>query len=133
MKAGIAVYKLLSNSAEVTAIVGANIFPNVVPQKKTGDAITYTAGLTTAYDGKGAYNDYDETIMQISCFCADYAKADELIEAVRTALERESGTFGDAPNTVDVDNIFFQSAEDLGWLNDVEKYHKVIDFKIFTR
>lgn len=127
MKANIAIYHLLSNATDVTDIVGANIFPNVVPQGKTGDSITYSITNVESFDGKGAYNDYNSVSVQISCFCEKYDKTGDLVEAVRTALDRESGTFG-TDTTVEVDNIFFQNMQDVGFLDKVKKYHKVIDF-----
>lgn len=131
MRADIPVYKLLSGASDVTDIVAANIYPNVVPQGIKSDAITYQVVNTESYDGKGAYNDYHESIVQINLFCENYNTLGSLAESVRTALERQSGSFG--TNTVIVvDNIFFQDSQDLGYLNDVKKYQKSMDFKIFT-
>jgi hypothetical protein len=131
MRADIAIYNILKNSVAITNIVAGNIYPIVVPQGVTAsDVLTYQTYSLTSYDTKDKYNDYHAASVQISCFSANANTAANLQELVRTTLERFSGTVG-TTTTVTVDNIFFENAEDLSYLDTLNKYHRVVNFKIF--
>lgn len=132
MRAEIAVTSLLNAATDITDVVSTRIFPNVVPQGEKGNAITYHIGRLNSFDSKNTFNDYHQASVQISVFCASSDVAGKLIEDIRTALERKKGTYG-TDTTVTVDNIFFDNMEDMGFLDDVEKYHKVIEFNMFLR
>ena len=130
MRVEIPIYKLLSEASSIAAIVNDRIFPNFVPQGTSGDCITYHSDNGTSYDTKTSFNDYGRKEVQISVFCTQYDVASALIETIRLELERKSGSYGSAPAVV-VDNIFYQGEQDMGFLDDVEKFHKVIEFSVF--
>ncbi|MGB0443329.1 MAG: hypothetical protein ACPGFK_00625 [Flavobacteriaceae bacterium] len=131
MRADVAVYHILKNNADVTSIVSTNIFPNVVPQGVTAsDVLTYHISNIESYDTKSSYNDYHRCDVQVSCFSKNSSTAADLQEKVRVAMERYKGVTG-TNTTVTVDYCFFDSAEDMGYLKDVDKYHKVVNFKLF--
>lgn len=130
MRAEIPIVHLLSNSVNITSIVDSRIFPSIVPQGEKGNAITYHITESESYDTKTCYNNYHQVNVQISAFCTVYNDCANLVEAIRLALERKKGSFGTNP-VVEVDNIFYQNSHDMGYLDNVNKYHKVITFKIF--
>lgn len=132
MRAEIPIYVLLSESTAINALVAGRIFPSVVPQAEKGDAIVYALGAKTSFDSKTSYNTYCKQDVQVSVFCKNYNVASNLIETIRSVLERKSGMFGSAV-TVNLDNIFFKSSEDVGYLDEIKKYHKVIEFTVFMK
>jgi hypothetical protein len=132
MRVDIGIYKLLSGNTDVTDIVSTNIFPTVVPQTIKADCISYIINDLQGADSKDVYNGYAFCNTQINCFHSNPGTLADLTLKVRSALERQSGTFGTG-TTVKIDNIFFGSIEDLGFDDDFKKFHKAVIFTVWAR
>ena len=91
------VIKSLINTA------GYNCYPDVIPQTVTGDAIVYHVISDVPLTSKDGTSHVDSFRVQIDCYAHDYPGACALAQAVRTALDRKSGTYG----TLSVDQINF--------------------------
>ena len=123
---GKAIYSLLSADSGVTAIASTRIFPMVVQQAKGLPAVTYTLIYSDPHDDKDGVSDLDVERWQLSAFANDAATVDSLNLAIRTVLERYSGTV----QSVVIQSVRFIGTQDL-FEQDVEDrgvYHKATDY-----
>lgn len=73
----------------VTNIVSTRIYPMLLPQHPTYEAITYQRISNSSTNGNTALR---ESRWQVNCFAETYAEAQTLAAAVKTALEDFSDT-----------------------------------------
>lgn len=104
---GKAVYAKLSGNAGVTAICSTRIFPEIATQEAAYPFVTYTVDTTRPTDTKDGVSPLDVVTVSIMSFANTNAQAQDLAEAVRTALDRQSGTMGG----VNVQSIRFASQQ----------------------
>jgi len=107
MKCGKAIFGILSNNAGVTAICSTRIFPDVAAQGTAFPFAVYNLTRIAPSDTKSGVSLLDEERYDINCVSATYSEVIALSEAVRTALDRYSGTI----NGVDVQSIQFTDFE----------------------
>ncbi len=88
---GKAIYSILSNTSAVTDIVGAKIYPVVIPEKTEAPAVAWRVRATPEYSKSG--NPYDECNVDVMCFARDYDDVVDLFLAVRAALENVRGVY----------------------------------------
>ena len=118
---GTIIYTALSGSSTITAIVGENVFPVVIPQAVKGPANVYAIGsnITNAVkDGPSTMDTYLFDVMSIS---KKYSEVDNLADKVRTALETTTAT--------GVQSIRYQSEQD-DFIMETEMYVRTAQFKI---
>ena len=87
------IYKQLINNAGVNAITTA-VYPLVRQEESTLPAVVYELFDIEPIDTKGVAPTVDVWDCDITAFAEDYTSCETLVEAVRTALDRQSGTQG---------------------------------------
>lgn len=127
MAEGNVIYHLLSNDADVTNIVSDRIYPNKAPQAKRGDFIVFKRPTGSTVQIKNGKSGKDDSRWQVDGYCHNDDDRDLLEEAIRSALDRKSGTI----NGVNIERIRF-----LNWNNafddDGELYRTSADYRIKT-
>lgn len=128
MKSGLAIYNILSNDADVSALVGTRIFPNVAKNKTQFPFIIYDVDGESPTDDKDGVSTLDTDSAMVSGYSKTYAEASDLALKIRTALDRVKGTFGG----VVVQSIQYGGYNDLfdDDSGDEGIYRKALDFKI---
>ena len=92
METGKAIYKLLKDSTAVGAICADRIYPELAQQDIDTPFIVYTVTDTTPSGTKNATSKLDTARVELYCVSDDYEQGMDLGIAVRTALDRVSGT-----------------------------------------
>tara|TARA_R100001163_G_scaffold22987_1_gene19385 strand:+ start:1096 stop:1497 length:402 start_codon:yes stop_codon:yes gene_type:complete len=128
MKSGLAIYNILSNDAQVSALVGTRIFPNVTKVGTTFPFIIYDVEGETPTDYKQGVSSLDTDIVTVSAYSITYTEASDLALKIRTALDRKSGTYGG----IEVQSIKYDGYNDLfdDDSGDQGIYRKALDFNI---
>lgn len=93
MKAVRALYNILSNNAELTAVVGNRINPLRIPETSALPAIAYQVVSNRGNMTKSGPSKSDFTRVQVMIVASTYASAIEVGDLVRNAMEV------DTPNT----------------------------------
>lgn len=107
METGKAIYKLLKDSADVGAICADRIYPELAQQDADAPFIVYTVTDTTPSPTKNATSKLDTARVELYCISDDYEEAMNLGIAVRTALDRQSGTI----SGVEVQSVDFDTSD----------------------
>jgi hypothetical protein len=85
---------VLEGSAGVTALVGSRIYPLLVPQGFDNyPAVTYQVISEQRTPELTKQNGLMRARVQVTCWARTYSAAKGLKEAVRNAIDGESGTF----------------------------------------
>lgn len=109
MKTGLAIYNILSNDADITALVGARIFPNVAKNSTQFPFVIYDVNSEKPEDTKDGVSSLDVDSVMISGYSKTYIEASDLALKIRTALDRASGSFGG----VEIQSIQYNGFDDL--------------------
>ena len=127
MKVGLAIYNILSNATAVTAYVSTRIYPNVAPKTTPFPFIVYDVDGDIPTDTKDGAATVDVNDVMVSCYADTYSQACSLADVIRTALDRQSGTFAG----VEVQTIVYTGYNDIFDDNhEMGIYRKAIDFNI---
>jgi len=123
MNAGKAVYRILSTNAEVTAIVGTKIFPEVAEQETALPLIVYQLQSVAPEDTHDGPSKLDEVRFEFLCYADTYNGAADLGDKVRGALDRVSGTY----NAVNVESVQFNDV-DIDVIDAPRRYGQSLTF-----
>jgi hypothetical protein len=123
MNAGKAVYGILSTNAEVTAIVGTKIFPEVAEQEAALPLIVYQLQSVAPEDTHDGPSKLDEVRFEFLCYADTYNGAADLGDKVRGALDRVSGTY----NAVNVESVQFNDV-DIDVIDAPRRYGQSLTF-----
>ena len=133
MKTGLAIYDILVNDAGIDALVDERIYPNVVRRRAShsGDLfpfIIYDISGDSPGDTKDGVSTLDSVSVMVSGYSKTYNEASDLAAAIRTALDRVSGTY----NTIVIQSIQFEGYDDLfdDDSGDEGIYRKALNFKV---
>ena len=107
METGKAIYKLLKDSSDVGAICADRIYPELAQQDADLPFIVYTVTDTTPSATKNATSKLDTARVELYCISGDYEQAMDMGIAVRSALDRQSGTL----SGVEVQSIDFDTSD----------------------
>jgi hypothetical protein len=107
METGKAIYKLLKDSTDVGDICADRIYPELAQQDADAPFIVYTVVDTTPSPTKNATSKLDTARVELYCLSDDYEQAMDLGIAVRSALDRQSGTIAG----VEVQSIDFDTSD----------------------
>lgn len=99
------IYKTLSGTTAITAVVDDEIYPIIRQEEGALPAIVYDILGIEPIDTKGIAATVDIWDCEITAFTETYSSGRTLIELVRTALDRQSGTEG----TTVVDDCWVES------------------------
>jgi hypothetical protein len=105
MNVGQIIYGVLSATAGVTALVSTRIYPDMAPQNATFPYIVFQKLSTQPTDTKEGVSPLDKILVQIDCYSGNYDTSHTIAAAIRTALDRYSGTI----NGHVVDRIIFSN------------------------
>jgi hypothetical protein len=105
MNIGQIIYGVLSATAGVTALVSTRIYPDMAPQNATFPYIVFQKLSTQPTDTKEGASPLDKILVQIDCYSGSYDTSHTIAAAIRTALDRYSGTI----NGHVVDKIIFSN------------------------
>jgi|1_EtaG_2_1085319.scaffolds.fasta_scaffold00431_24 hypothetical protein len=113
-----AIYDILTNTASVTDIVSTRIYPSRIPQGETLPAVTFQRIGNEPEDDKDGPSTLDVITLDIDMFGKSLADLKTLSGAIRTALDRFSGT----RVGIIINSIQFVTDRDL-YENSKEIYH----------
>lgn len=116
MDIGKAIYNILSNTNNISTVVGTRIFPSRYINDTINHSVPYITYQKVSQDPNNTKNGpstYDYVTVQINVYSDEYQSTVSLAENVRRALDYTSGTF----NTVIVDKCFFESSTDVFYDN----------------
>ena len=105
MNVGQIIYGVLSAASGVTALVSTRIYPDMAPQNDTFPYIVFQKLQTKPTDTKEGVSKLDKILVQVDCYSNNYDNTHSLAAAVRTALDRYTGTI----NGHVVDKIIFSN------------------------
>lgn len=97
------IYKVLSESSPVSAIVQSRIYPQRIPQNGAVPAIVYTIDDLTPVRSLTGESGLDNASVEIICWAKDYSAAHRLATAVRDAFS-DSGKAVMTGNMQDVED-----------------------------
>ena len=103
MNEGKAIYSILTADSDVNAIVSGRVYPQIAAQGAAFPFAVYVLQNTDPSDTKSGVSTLDEVRYDIVVASETYAKASDLTEKIRTALDRYSGTVSE----VVIDSIQF--------------------------
>lgn len=90
---GKAIYYLLSNAAPVTALVSTRIYPDIATADAAYPFVVYSVENTLPSDTKDGVSGLDVVQIAVMIYANTYTAAQDIAGAVRTALDRVSGTY----------------------------------------
>jgi len=98
MKAGRAIYNILSNDATLILLLTESgevkVFPDQMPQRFSYPTVVYSIISTSPNATKTGVSRFDQVRVQIDCYARTYKAAHALDDAVRLALDRKTpGTY----------------------------------------
>jgi hypothetical protein len=106
---GKAVYAQLAASVGVTALVGDRIWPQAKPGLTNYPALVYDAGIDEAIVSYSGDSGLKKFLVPVRAIARTYAEAQQLAEAVRTALTHHGRvTWG----TIVIQGSFFENSEE---------------------
>lgn len=117
---GDVIYNLLTNSVDVSAIVGTKIFPYMAVDDIKAPYIVYNDSGIDPLQTKDGVSCLDTSTIEIELYSEDLEEAEDLSNKVRTALDRISGTI----ETVVVQSISF-TAETGGYADEDRVFLKM--------
>ena len=128
MKTGLAIYDILINNSDVEALVELRVYPNVTKTKTIFPFIIYDVSGDSPGDTKDGVSTLDTVSVMVSGYSKTYSEASNLALAIRTALDRVSGTY----NTIVIQSIQFEGYDDLfdDDSGDEGIYRKALNFKV---
>lgn len=120
---------LLAANTGLSALVGAKIYPLVVPQNTAYPAVVYQViskiPNSEPCQGEQHSENVQQARMQVSIYAEKYEQIVAIDEAIRSALDYYKGTVG----TVQISSLRFLSARDL-YAQEALVYHRAIDYRI---
>lgn len=128
-----ALISLLKNTATVSAVVGARVFPFAIAQNATLPCITVERVSTPrmlTHSDSGATGTLAHSRFQIDSWAETAKGAKQLADIIRAVLNGKTGSIGTAPNTVTVRVILIEN-EVSEWSPDVEIYRMICDYVIW--
>ena len=128
-----AVANRLKTHAGLSALIGASIYPQRLPQGATGlplPAVTYTKITGPRVHAMVADTTLASPTFQVSCWSSTYKTLIDVAEQVRKALQDFTGVMGGAGG-VSVDRAFIENEVDLDFEPDAQVYQRALDFVIW--
>ena len=93
MTVGKAIFYLLDNSTDLTAIVGTRIYPEVAQQDAPLPYVVYNISNNEPSDTKFEPSKLDTANIEVNCYSTSYTEVIDMSVAVRAALDRVTGTY----------------------------------------
>ncbi len=108
MKIGLAIYNILANDSDVSALVSTRIYPNVAIQASAFPFVVYQTTGVDPNDTKDGVSTVDGNSFETLCFADTYTEAVDLATKARVALDRYSGTVAG----IEVQSIQYETSDE---------------------
>ena len=92
MNEGKAIYSILTNDSDVSAIIGTKVYPQIAAQGATFPFVVYVLQDNSPSDTKSGVSTLDEIRYDIVAAAETYTELSSLTERIRLALDRYTGT-----------------------------------------
>ena len=92
MNEGKAIYSILTNDSDVSAIIGTKVYPQIAAQGAAFPFVVYVLQDNSPSDTKSGVSTLDEVRYDIVAAAETYSELTDLTEKIRTALDRYTGT-----------------------------------------
>ena len=92
MNEGKAIYSILTNDSDVSAIIGTKVYPQIAAQGATFPFVVYVLQDNSPSDTKSGVSTLDEIRYDIVAAAETYSALSSLTERIRLALDRYTGT-----------------------------------------
>ena len=103
MNEGKAIYSILTNDSDVSAIIGTKVYPQIAAQGAAFPFVVYVLQDNSPSDTKSGPSTLDEVRYDIVAAAETYTELSSLTERIRLALDRYTGDLGG----VEIDSIQF--------------------------
>ncbi len=123
-----AVYTRLTGHVGVAALVGARVYPIILPQGETGDSIVYRRISTQPVSALNDDTDLESARYQFTCYARTSMAAQAINAQVRAAWQRYNGIV----STVVIEDAEMETEFD-DFESDPGRYQSIIDFTISYR
>ena len=123
------VITLIKSKAAITALIGTSpsrIYPNVLPQGVSGDALVYRTVSNVGNPNFDGASRMDFLMADFIAYSDTKSGAENLVSVLRNNIEDESGTH----SGVKIENVRYGDSGGDDWLDDIKKYTKQIEFQI---
>jgi len=124
---GKAIFSILTTDAEVSAIVGAKVYPRTAPQGVVIPYVVYSIISVTPTDTKDRPSPVDAIRVQIDCYTRTYLGGETLHGAVRDAIDAYE--IGATVAGVKLDGIKYETENDT-IDEDVDIFRRSADYII---
>jgi len=125
---GKVIFSLLSNSTDVTGIVGQNIYPVRSANQTPFPYVVYTQVANEPQNVKEKQTPVDIASFQLDCYARNHNTAADLSEKVRAALDKQSGKIAG----LEVAGISFQSS-DFAFDEDQDVQRVIVEVDLFIQ
>ena len=92
MNEGKAIYSILTNDSDVSALIGTRVYPQVAAQGAAFPFVVYVLQDNTPSDTKSGVSTLDEIRYDIVAAAETYSDLSSITERIRLALDRYTGT-----------------------------------------
>jgi len=92
MNEGKAIYSILTNDSDVSAIIGTKVYPQIAAQGAAFPFVVYVLQDNSPSDTKSGVSTLDEIRYDIVAAAETYTELSSLTERIRLALDRYTGT-----------------------------------------
>jgi NAD-dependent SIR2 family protein deacetylase len=120
------IYARLSTASNITAIIGANIYPDITPQNVDYPFIVYSIIDSNPVDFKDGQSNLEEIDLQIDVYTQNYDTTQNLANLIRNRLDRFVGTL----EGVEVQSIKYVRQSSQVFNAELSVYWVSIDFMI---
>lgn len=123
-----AVYSILINDSNVTALVSTKIYPTFIPENIIFPAVVYRITEKQPLDTKdGVYGSVDTLLIEV--FDKGGAQTVSIADTIRTALDRYRGTV----EGVIIDKIIYEGESDEMLIPELALFHLSQNYRIRVR
>lgn len=123
-----AVYSILINDSNVTALVSTKIYPTFIPENIIFPAVVYRITEKQPLDTKdGVYGSVDTLLIEV--FDKGGAQTVSIADTIRTALDRYRGTV----EGVVIDKIIYEGESDEMLIPELALFHLSQNYRIRVR
>lgn len=125
----IALENFLKSKSSITDIVGPRIFNRRMPREPYENVYPCIVYFKISSNENDIVRNYEERLVQFSCFGTSPADTIGLEIALRTVLSKYQGIWTDDTNSYKIIISLFHDSRDL-YDNDTDLHHNAVDFLI---
>jgi|DEB0MinimDraft_6_1074348.scaffolds.fasta_scaffold34653_3 hypothetical protein len=123
------IYNLITNDADLVALISTRCFPANAPQKGSKPYVVYDIYNTEPTDTKDGASKLDVVYFQISCYGKEVDTAIDINNKIRSAIDRFNGL--NSSNVVD--KIIFEGSDGPYFDEESELFRTDTDYRTRVR